>query len=231
MGFDPCTSLAARRRRKRKYPRKFFRSGSQRETEKKERLTEAKAIFNRASTAFRKKENSGGSNNSIRLASLIQILNTMNAAKKITRTSHVIDFGSGNGAALAFVSKRYGCKVTGIEFDRDLHEIAKKTFMKEKLQGCNFICEDLKHIEADWLKKNKATHVYTYDGVFNSEPWNNLFDVIKEGPEGMVGASCSKWRCHWPEEIEPVDDFDPVQAKLNGSKSSFAIRVWKRKKL
>lgn len=191
MGFTSQTSRAARNKRKRVFTRRTTRSGWQKERDKRKRVREAKEITRKASLAYRKSLSSRGSNGAVRTGRLSCLLDAMNKVKMITRKSHVVDFGSGDGEALAYIAKRYGCMVTGIEYDRCLHEMAVKLFEKEKMTKSELFAK----LDSDWLKRIGATHVYTFDGVFEAQHWNTLFyDVISNGPNGLVGASCSKWR-------------------------------------
>lgn len=65
----------------------------------------------------------------------------------ISADSSVIDYGCGLGRAAIFLSSRTGCRATGIEFDRELHEKALKNLEDAKLpeaykKGIRFVCAD-----------------------------------------------------------------------------------------
>ena len=165
----------------------------------------------------------------VRIGQLAHVLEMMNEVKKITRRSHVVDLGSGDGEALAYISKRYGCNVTGIEYEEALVGMALETFAKNNLKKYRFVHGDFATLDSDWLVRIGATHVYAFDGVYGAEHWDELFHrVIAGGPKGLTGASCSRWSRYWPEGLEKQKGRG-VAVGLTGSTSTFTFRVWKKR--
>ena len=65
----------------------------------------------------------------------------------ITSDSHFLDYGSGLGRSLFFMTAKTGCRATGIEYDSLLCEIAGRNLERARLpedykKGIRIVCED-----------------------------------------------------------------------------------------
>lgn len=108
---------------------------------------------------------SGGSTNSIGVASLIKLMELTNIDSK---SSIFVDFGSGAGIPCIYVALKYGIKCYGLEL---LDGAVKKATENAKYAGvselCTFLQMDLDDLNEDWGKDMNITHFYSFDTVFN----------------------------------------------------------------
>lgn len=80
------------------------------------------------------------------------ILEALAESGYITSDSHILDYGSGLGRSVIFLTSRTGCRATGIEFDRSLCEGAAKNLEQSKLpaqykKGIRFIHADARNYQ------------------------------------------------------------------------------------
>lgn len=168
---------------------------------------------------------SGGSNNSISYGGLKRVIDAMNNVTPITKKSVFIDMGSGAGIPCIYVALKYGCHTIGIEYDAKLVAIARKYAKQNGVEHlCTFVAKDFNDLPKNYLEDKKVSHLFTYDGVFNSNVWNPLFDRIESTHQKLVGASVSKFSHHWPANLKLVTRVPSV--KLAGGKSSFTFGIW-----
>ncbi len=136
---------------------------------------------------------------------LSQLLGDLEKAiEKPLNKNLFIDFGSGKGAAIIH-AKRLGFKqAIGVEFAKELHEIAQKNIKALRVKGVESIYED-----ATQFTLPKETSLIYFFNPFDEVVMQKVFDNImkqKDNFENDVyviygNASCTVWR----ENCELID--------------------------
>ncbi len=129
---------------------------------------------------------------------LSQLLGDLEKAiEKPLNKNLFIDFGSGKGAAIIH-AKRLGFKqAIGVEFAKELHEIAQKNIKALRVKGVESIYED-----ATQFTLPKETSLIYFFNPFDEVVMQKVFDNImkqKDNFENDVyviygNASCTVWR-------------------------------------
>jgi len=104
------------------------------------------------------------------------ILKVFSLIEKNLHNSIFIDFGSGAGRVLTFVSIFKPKKIIGIEFSKNLHSLAKKNLMM-CFKRCSNIDWELFHINALNYKIPKDSNVFFFYDPFNE---NIMIKIIKK---------------------------------------------------
>lgn len=89
---------------------------------------------------------------------------------KITPGDSIVDFGCGKGGILISLSKYPFSKITGVEIDPALAEIAERNISKLKIENVDIVCSDA----ADF----KDLDAYNYFYFFDPFPCHVMQDVI-----------------------------------------------------
>jgi len=77
---------------------------------------------------------------------------------KVSSQDVVFDLGSGDGRTVCIASKIYKCKSVGIEYDRNLYELSKKTVLRNSLSSW----VELRNEDALKSDLSSATVIYLY---------------------------------------------------------------------
>lgn len=75
------------------------------------------------------------------------ILERLAESGYITENSYILDYGCGLGRSLFFMAAKTGCRATGVDYDSQLIEMAKRNLAQAKLpaerkEGIRFVCAD-----------------------------------------------------------------------------------------
>lgn len=175
--FTSSSARKANKKRKKRFDRVTIWS-----VQKKSNTEVVKANVRHANALFRQSLVSGGSNNASSCADIARVIDAMDAARKFTRNSVFVDFGCGSGAVVRYVSERFNCKCYGIERFQELLDFAQSSPSSRR---CVWLQCDFTELPATWLASIGATHVFAFDGVFNSSNWN--MTLLQEGTEGLLG--------------------------------------------
>lgn len=169
---------------------------------------------------------SAGSNNSTTLAGMKKVFDALNAAEPFTASSVLVDLGSGAGLPVIYAALKYGIRAHGVDSDPSLVATANSYARQASVDDLvSFKTNDISRLTVEWFTERKITHVYSYDVVFLTEPWNAVFDVLEQLP--VTGASTKRFKSNWPESFELITTVDRVM--LAGSKSGFAFGIWRNK--
>jgi hypothetical protein len=228
--FEQQDAASAARK---KWKSRGWKNGDVVKAEKKKIGNEAAAsasdAYARLVGLWRKDLQSAGSNNATRHASLVKVINQLDAQKPFSSRSVFCDMGSGCGLPCIYVALRFGCRVIGVEKDGTLVALARKYAEDAGVALlCSFFCEGFEKLSSDWVAENRVSHVFCFDGVFRPETWNILFNVVlcsgTYGSKELVGASVSKFSRSWPVRVQLIKKIGGVQ--LSASSSSFTFAVW-----
>jgi len=88
----------------------------------------------------------------------------------ITQDDAIVDFGCGKGGILISLSKYKFSKITGVEIDPELVQIAEKNIRKLKINNVDIVCSDAAEF------KDLAGYNYFY--FFDPFPCHVMQDVI-----------------------------------------------------
>jgi len=127
-----------------------------------------------------------------------------NFAKEIKKQSKIIDLGTGTGIiGILLCAKVENCKVTGVEIQNDVYEMAKRSIKLNKL-------EDKFELINDNINNLQEKNVY--DAVVTNPPYKKLgTGIINENEKKLISRH---------EITATLEDFIKVSSKLlkeNGS--------------
>ena len=98
-------------------------------------------------------------------------------AKEIKNNSTVLDLGSGTGIISILLSKKINAKkIVGIEIQKEVYEMSKKSIILNDLENVDFINEDIKNL-------NKIIENNSCDAIVTNPPYMKKNSGIKNENE------------------------------------------------
>lgn len=121
-------------------------------------------------------------------------------AKKIKNNSTVLDLGSGTGIISILLSKKINAKkIIGVEIQKDVYEMSKKSILLNDLQNVEFINEDIKNLN-NIIKNNSC------DAIVTNPPYMKNNSGIKNDNEYKL-ISRHEIKCN-------IEDIIKISSKL-----------------
>lgn len=121
-------------------------------------------------------------------------------AKEIKNNSTVLDLGSGTGIISILLSKKINAKkIIGVEIQKDVYEMSKKSILLNDLQNVEFINEDIKNLN-NIIKNNSC------DAIVTNPPYMKNNSGIKNDNEYKL-ISRHEIKCN-------VEDIIKISSKL-----------------
>ena len=121
-------------------------------------------------------------------------------AKEIKNNSTVLDLGSGTGIISILLSKKISAKrIVGIEIQKEVYEMSKKSIILNDLENVDFINEDIKNL-------NKIIENNSCDAIVTNPPYMKKNSGIKNENE-MKLISRHEIKCN-------IEDIIKVSSKL-----------------
>ena len=121
-------------------------------------------------------------------------------AKEIKNNSTVLDLGSGTGIISILLSKNINAKrIVGIEIQKEVYEMSKKSIILNDLENVDFINEDIKNL-------NKIIENNSCDAIVTNPPYMKKNSGIKNENE-MKLISRHEIKCN-------IEDIIKVSSKL-----------------
>ena len=120
-------------------------------------------------------------------------------AKEIKNNSTVLDLGSGTGIISILLSKKINAKIVGIEIQKEVYEMSKKSIILNDLENVDFINEDIKNL-------NKIIENNSCDAIVTNPPYMKKNSGIKNENE-MKLISRHEIKCN-------IEDIIKVSSKL-----------------
>ena len=121
-------------------------------------------------------------------------------AKEIKNNSTVLDLGSGTGIISILLSKKINAKkIVGIEIQKAVYEMSKKSIILNDLENVDFINEDIKNL-------NKIIENNSCDAIVTNPPYMKKNSGIKNENE-MKLISRHEIKCN-------IEDIIKVSSKL-----------------
>ncbi len=123
-----------------------------------------------------------------------------NFAKEIKNNSTVLDLGSGTGIISILLSKKINAKkIIGVEIQKDVYEMSKKSILLNDLQNVEFINEDIKNLN-NIIKNNSC------DAIVTNPPYMKNNSGIKNDNEYKL-ISRHEIKCN-------IEDIIKISSKL-----------------
>lgn len=121
-------------------------------------------------------------------------------AKEIKDSSTILDLGSGTGIISILLSKKINAKkITGVEIQKEVYEMSKKSIILNDLKNVDFINEDIK-------KLNKIIENNSCDAIVTNPPYMKNNSGIKNDNEIKL-ISRHEIKCN-------IEDIVRVSSKL-----------------
>ena len=121
-------------------------------------------------------------------------------AKEIKNNSTVLDLGSGTGIISILLSKKINAKkIVGIEIQKEVYEMSKKSIILNDLENVDFINEDIKNL-------NKIIENNSCDAIVTNPPYMKKNSGIKNENEIKL-ISRHEIKCN-------IEDIIKVSSKL-----------------
>lgn len=121
-------------------------------------------------------------------------------AKEIKNNSTVLDLGSGTGIISILLSKKINAKkIIGVEIQKDVYEMSKKSILLNDLQNVEFINEDIKNLN-NIIKNNSC------DAIVTNPPYMKNNSGIKNDNEYKL-ISRHEIKCN-------IEDIIKISSKL-----------------
>lgn len=121
-------------------------------------------------------------------------------AKEIKNNSTVLDLGSGTGIISILLSKKINAKkIIGVEIQKDVYEMSKKSILLNDLQNVEFINEDIKNLNN--IIKNSSC-----DAIVTNPPYMKNNSGIKNDNEYKL-ISRHEIKCN-------IEDIIKISSKL-----------------
>lgn len=97
---------------------------------------------------------------------------------KIGRNNTVLDVGSGLGGPARYLADRSGCRVTAVELQSDMHEVAQSLTRRCELDGLiNHICGD---IHTTPLKKKGYDAIVSWLAIYHIPNHQDLYQHLSQ---------------------------------------------------
>lgn len=122
-------------------------------------------------------------------------------AKEIKNNSTVLDLGSGTGIISILLSKKINAKkIIGVEIQKDVYEMSKKSILLNDLQNVEFINEDIKNLN-NIIKNNSC------DAIVTNPPYMKNNSGIKNNNNEYKLISRHEIKCN-------IEDIIKISSKL-----------------